>query len=468
VVLALVVLAMTSPGRLRAQATDEGLRDEASRALKRAATYFRGHAASHGGYVSVVSLDLRRRWGEGEVGPETILVQPPGTPTVGEAFLRAFEATGDRDFLDAARETAEALVDGQLESGGWTQDIHFAPAPRLGKYRRRKGGDWNASSLDDDQTQAALRTLFRVDRSLEFRHPAIHEAALFGVDALLRAQFANGGFPQVWTGPSRAFPAVKARYPEYDWKVEGKVKHYWNCCTLNDGLAGTVADALIAAHRTYGDERCRAALSKLGSFLILAQMPEPQPAWCQQYNDDMVPVWARKFEPPAITSSESQDAMETLIKIARYTGDARCLEPIPRALAYFRAHLLPDGQAPRFYELKTDRPLYMDSAYRLTYDDSDAPSHYGWKNRPRLDAIERAYNDAKAGVDRPARPKIPGEDDVRRIINDLDDQGRWVSAFAGERLLGRPNLAEGERYLSSAVFRRNVETLSDYLAPRRP
>jgi hypothetical protein len=160
--------------------------------------------------------------------------------------------------------------------------------------------------------------------------------------------------------------------------------------------------------------------------------------------------------------------METLIKIARYTGDARYLEPVPRALAYFRARLLPDGRAPRFYELKTDRPLYMDSSYRLTYDDSDAPSHYGWKNRPRLDAIERAYNDARAGVDRPARANVPGEADVRRILAELDDEGRWVSAFAGERLLGRPKLATGERYLSTAVFCRNVEALSDYLAPRRP
>ena len=45
---------------------------------------------------------------------------------------------------------------GQLESGGWTQVIQLAPGPRLGKYRHGHGGDWNASTLDDGQTQSAL------------------------------------------------------------------------------------------------------------------------------------------------------------------------------------------------------------------------------------------------------------------------------------------------------------------------
>ena len=178
---------------------------------------------------------------------------------------------------------------------------------------------------------------------------------------------------------------VKARYPDYDWKTEGRVKNYWDYYTLNDGLAGTVADTLIAAHQVYKDEKYRAALEKLGDFLILAQMPDPQPGWCQQYNYEMVPIWARKFEPPAITGWESQDVMETLIKIARYTGEKKYLEPIPRALEYFKKCLLPDGRVARYYEFKTNRPLYMDAKYQLTYDDSAAPSHYGWKQAARFE-----------------------------------------------------------------------------------
>ena len=71
--------------------------------------------------------------------------------------------------------------------------------------------------------------------------------------------------------------------------------------------------------------------------------------------------------------------METLIRIARHTGRKEYLGPIPRALGYLRRSLLPDGRVARYYELGTNRPLYTDAGYRLTYDDSAAPGHYGWK-----------------------------------------------------------------------------------------
>ena len=96
------------------------LREDAKKTLKAAASYYREKVASHGGYVYYYSLDLKESWGEGKAGPDILFVQPPGTPTVGMAYLKAFEATGERFYLDAARETAEALVYGQLETGGWT------------------------------------------------------------------------------------------------------------------------------------------------------------------------------------------------------------------------------------------------------------------------------------------------------------------------------------------------------------
>jgi hypothetical protein len=160
--------------------------------------------------------------------------------------------------------------------------------------------------------------------------------------------------------------------------------------------------------------------------------------------------------------------METLIKIYRYTGKKKYLEPIPRALAYFKKSLLPDGKVARYYELKTNKPLYMDARYQLTYDDSAAPSHYGWKQSARFDEIERAYR-APLGGAGPARPpsarELEGE--VRRIIRELDGEGRWVTTYAGERLVGQPKFPPSFRYLSSAVFSRNVETLSAYIAATR-
>ena len=185
----------------------------------------------------------------------------------------------------------------------------------------------------------------------------------------------------------------------------------------------------------------------------------------------MQPIWARRFEPPAITGGESQDALETLLKIYRATGDAKCLEPIPRALTYLKQSRLPDGRLARYYELQSNKPLYMSrrgDEYSLTYSDAELPDHYGWKVASRLDAIETDFAAARAGRTT-QKPPTSAElaEKARRNIADLDSQGRWVSTYAGEPLYGQPKFKMGEQYLHSGVFAANVEALSAYLRATR-
>ncbi|MCA9228028.1 MAG: pectic acid lyase, partial [Planctomycetales bacterium] len=253
------------------------------------------------------------------------------------------------------------------------------------------------------------------------------------------------------------------------WRTEGRIKEYWTMYTLNDGLAGTVATTLIDAAKIYRDKPCADAAKRLGDFLILAQLPEPQPAWAQQYNYAMQPIWARRFEPPAVTGGESQDAIETLMTIYRVTGDEKYLQPIPAALAYLRKSLLDDGRLARYYELQTNKPLYMNRNgrdYYLTHDDRNLPDHYGWKIVSRLDELAAAYERCRAG-DRttPELSQSALEQQVRTIIANLDDQDRWMSVYDGERLIGQPKFAVGDRYLSSQLFSDNLETLSRFLKP---
>lgn len=434
--------------------------------MRKAATVFRAKAASHGGYVYYYSPDFLRRLGEGKASADQIWVQPPGTPSVGMAYLKAYSATGDSFYLDAARETAESLVYGQLRSGGWTNAIDFDPAgSRVAQYRNGRGRGRNHSTLDDGISQAALQFLLHTDRALGFKNKEIHEATQYACDALLAAQFPSGGFPQVWTGPVAAHPPAKAQYPDYDWRTENRIKNYWDMPTLNDGLAGTVATTLIAAWEINKDERCRKALAKLGDFLLLAQMPEPQPGWAQQYDTQMRPIWARKFEPPAVAGRESQDAMETLLLIHRVTDDARYLQPIPQVLAYLKRSLLPDGSLARYYELKTNKPLYMTRSYVLTHDDSDLPQHYGWKTESHIGRIEKALKAAqtKGAASRPDRKNT---EQVRKILYSLDAESRWVSTYTGQSLVGQPKFKEGEAFLSSNVFSSNLTALGEYVAAK--
>ncbi len=127
-----------------------GVRKEAIAAMKRASVHYRQRVARHGGYVYFYSLDLNKRWGEGQASADQIWIQPPGTPTVGLAFVRAYEATGDKFYLDAATDAALAVIQGQLKSGGWTNSVDFDPrSPQTAAYRNGKGRGKNNSTLDE-------------------------------------------------------------------------------------------------------------------------------------------------------------------------------------------------------------------------------------------------------------------------------------------------------------------------------
>src|SRR5690242_15323160 len=102
--------------------------------------------ATHGGYLWSYSLDLKDRRGEGKATATQIWVQPPGTPAVGLAFLRAYEATGDAAHLEAARAAADALAVAQLESGGWNCMIDFDERADV-QYRRSMVGKLSAQQI---------------------------------------------------------------------------------------------------------------------------------------------------------------------------------------------------------------------------------------------------------------------------------------------------------------------------------
>jgi len=328
------------------------------------------------------------------------------------------------------------------------------------QYRNGKGKGRNNSTLDDDISQSAIKFLTRLDQALDFKDPEIHGAVEVALESLLNAQFSIGAFPQVWQGPVTSHPVKEANYPEHDWKTEGRIKEYWDMYTLNDGLAGSVTDTLIEAAEVYDRDDVKAAIRSLGDFLILAQMPEPQRGWAQQYNYEMQPIWARKFEPAAIAGRESEDVMMALLKIAKYTGEDKYRTPIVAGVKYLESSLLPDGRLARYYELKTNKPLYMErqgDVYSLTHDDSRLPGHYGWQNDSQLESIKNAFR-AKGIVEEPGEQRS-----VEEIVSSLDDQGRWITRYNGEPLVGQPKFKEGEEYISSQVFSDNLEILSRYL-----
>ncbi|MBN2308869.1 MAG: polysaccharide lyase [Candidatus Hydrogenedentes bacterium] len=456
-----------------AAAAEPLTRGEAEAALHKAAAFFIDEVSPHGGYVWAYSANLDRREGEGKATASMAWVQPPGTPSVGRAFLTACEATGDTYYLDAARRTAYALVQGQLRSGGWDYRIEFDPDKR-GKYAYRvepSGSEGsNVSTLDDDTTQAALRYLMQADRALDFKDEAIHEAVLYGLDCLLKAQYPIGAWPQRYASfpDPEKWPVLRASYPD-SWSREYEGISYAAYYTFNDNTIADTIRTMFEAGDTYEDDRYRAAARKAGDFILLAQMPDPQPAWAQQYDAGMHPAWARKFEPPAVTGGESQGVMRVLLSLYRETGDAKYLEPIPRAIAYLRASQLPNGRLARFYELQTNTPLYFTKDYTLTYSSDDMPTHYSFIVGSNLDAIEAEYKAVQA-LDpsklKPSAPRTPKmsqdvRDRARAAVDAMDERGAWVQ---DGRLRYHGADDPTSRVIESATFIRNVAALSAFIA----
>ncbi|MDR2755310.1 MAG: pectic acid lyase [Planctomycetaceae bacterium] len=459
--------------------------ESAQKTLRKAVGFYREHVAAEGGYLWKYSADLSLREGENVADAQTVWVQPPGTPTIGLTLLKAYRVTGDTYYLDAARDAGNCLVRGQLRSGGWTYSIYFDEEQRRKySYRvdpvRSSKSTKNVSTLDDNTTQSAIAFLMELDEALEFSDSKIHETAVYALEKLLETQFPNGAFPQGFSGEKRddtAYPVKPANYPPEGTEPTHE-KDYYKYYTFNDNLAWDLNRVFFMASEIYGtkkdgklnlNEKYVNAACCLGDFMILAQMPEPQPAWAQQYDFEMRPCWARKFEPASITGGESQGIITALIELFLFTGNKKYLEPIPKAVAYLEHSRRSDGKLARFYEMQTNKPLYFTKSYELTYSEADMPTHYAFVidfNSSRLNQLlKQIKSDRLKQLEifrnnyRNLRLPQSKAQDVAAVIAGIDQRGAWVTS-------GILNAAKSNKkiqIIDNTVFVKNINILLGFL-----
>lgn len=441
----LLFLALSSSFALAADLPDPAV---ITAAMKKAVTYAHTHLAREGGYAS--SYDKEGKIGEVEhaKSPTIISIQPPGTTTMGLVMLRAYQATGDDLFLTAAKDAAKALLKCQLASGGWDSDFDFDPE-KAKKYHLRSdldagdkepGKRRNNTTLDDNKTESALLFLLEMVHEPACKDDAeLKRCTKFAFDALLAAQAPIGAWPQQFSGPADpTAPVLKASYPE-TWSRTFPAIKYTGFYTLNDDNLQQIARVLFRAYDLEKDERYLTALKKLGEFFLLAQMPEPQPVWAQQYDRDMHPVWARKFEPPSVTGYESLGAMEVLHQLWVLTGDDKYLRPLQPALSWYERSKLADGTHARFYELQTNKPLFfVKDTYELTYDSSNIPTHYSFTDlmQDNIDDFKKKLAKSREELQLNfAGPQTPKEwasrakgaaSKAKKAAESLDSEGRWI------------------------------------------
>lgn len=425
---------------------ETGLPHKAAEALQRATRYFVSEVATEGGYLWWYSEDLKERAGEGKATETQIWVQPPGTPSVGFAFLRAFRVTADDLYLDAAKGVAAALVWGQLASGGWQYKIDFDPVgSRQWHFRRDKekgeaqGKRKNYSIFDDNTTQSALRFLMAMDEATGKKGP-YHDAVNYGLDFMLASQSPNGAWPQCYPPPS-----------------EG----YWNYYTFNDNAMNDCIAVMFDAYRIYKDARYLESAKKCGDFIIASQLPAPQSGWAQQYDHEMKPAAARWFEPAACCSLVTIRNIRTLIELYLETGEGKYLKPIPAALDWLDRSKLRENLWARFYELETNRPIYVTSDRKVVYEQVNLRPGYGWFGEYGYGGVSRTYQrvialgrekyiaqENRLLSDEEKRKRLRGlEGQARTVISAQDSKGRWI---------------ENER-IETSTFIRNAGILCDYL-----
>ncbi len=159
-----------------------------------------------------------------------------------------------------------------------------------------------------------------------------------GFQFLLDIQKEDGGWP-------RQIPAAN---------------NYSAHSTLNDRVHSSSISILLRGFREFGDARYLEAAKKGGQFLVRAQGQEPQAGWAQQYDDDLRPAAARKFEPRALSSRESAYAMTSLAELYLETGDPVFAAPLPAAARWLQNSTIRPGVWARFYEIGSNRPIYGD------------------------------------------------------------------------------------------------------------
>ena len=460
-------------------------RAEAARQNMARATTFMRSIATEGGYVYKYAPDLSRRTAERPATPTQIAIQPPGTPSMGLTFLRAYAVTRSSLQLEAARGAAEALRRCQLGSGGWNRIADFDPARPNEDGRLHTNASLTHSQViqhtlyttfDDDTTQSAIRFLVAwgaaTKDSQDPRDRRIAAARDRALRGMLAAQYPTGAWPQRYSGEAREpgkYPVKKADIPQgypRSWPDADYTRYY----TVNDNCQSTCIKTMLDAFQVLGRPEHLESATRGADFLLLAQLPEPQPGWAQQYNFNMEPAWARVMEPPAVSSAESGKVIDALLDIHLETGHRKFLDTAASAVAWLQRSALRPKLWARLYELGSNRPIYGDERGGIFYSRAELSAKfardYNWESAYKIPQVIARYEDIKRRGREVVRAEAMAEKEemaalearVDQAVASCDNAGRWITPDRWKK--GSPL----EDFISTRIFIAQMNTLADYLA----
>ena len=281
---------------------------------------------------------------------------------------REWYASGD------ARAAADSVILYQTPVGGWPKNTDLLAPPS-------SPDAVGQPTIDNGATTTPMRFLaLVVNGTGDARYRIAFER---GMDYLFAAQYPNGGWPQY-------FPLREGYYSRITYNDNAMVNVLE---LLRDASAGDAPYAFVDQARR---ARASAAVARGIDVILQSQLEQEGQltAWCAQHDErTLEPAWARSYEPPSISGGESVGIVRFLMSVedpspeivASIEGAVRWLRSV--TMSGVRVHRIPkpdgrverilieDPEAPplwaRFYELGTNRPLYLDRDSVYRYDFSE-------------------------------------------------------------------------------------------------
>ena len=293
---------------------------------------------------------------------------------------------------------AENMLLWQRENGGWPKDTYNAffddsktdidndnNKTNIVKvpinYNKEQTPEQKKLALDSkyftdatiDNTHTVREIRYLLDAFKKTGNRKYFEGAKKGVDYLLKAQYANGGWPQF--------------YPDR--------KTYRHDITFNDNAMTNVMNLMMDISKRINNtdalDKKYVTLAKTafdkGVEIILKTQLElngKKAVWCAQYDEiTLQPAKARSYELPSLSGSESVDIIRVLMRVDHPSTEIK--QAIAGAINWFEESkitgykterikdslqlrgqdviVVPDAASviwARFYDLETNKPFFCD------------------------------------------------------------------------------------------------------------
>lgn len=298
------------------------------------------------------------------------------------------------------KEVADNVLLYQRNNGGWPKNYDImailTPEQKDSLIATKKQDNTTFDNRSTYSQVALLCKVYYVTKDERYK-----AAALKGIDFILSAQYSNGGWPQYYP--------LQNNYSRHitfnDDAMVGLMK------LLKEISDNKIQYAFIDEQRK---KKIKEAFDKGIECILKMQINDKgkPTVWCQQHNEmTLLPDWARKFEPPAISNGESCGIVLLLMSIDH--PSQKIIDAVQNAVAWFNESkilytrvktidaeptqftfhfsnkdrvVVTDSAAPpiwtRFYELNTHRPMFCNRDSKVVYSlaevERERRTGYSW------------------------------------------------------------------------------------------